>query len=498
MPIAPSDMPLRARAPWAPLGAVGAPLALAVLLNLVVWAALGGRAFQGLVLVSVIPSLLISAAVGGVMQTAIIALLALAAAALLGQGEPTVFLLDAAIFVVIAVGAVLFGRRMRANRDKLEAVTREALAREAHIQSILDTVPDAMIVIDDAGLIQSFSAAAERLFGWTAAEVKGRNVSLLMPEPYQDQHDAYLGRYRQTGVRRIIGIGRVVVARRCDGSDFPIELAVGEMRSGERRFFTGFIRDLTERRRTETRLQDLQAELIHIGRLSALGEMSSALAHELNQPLSAVGNYLNGVRRLMAAGAETAALEEGLDKAAAQVMRAGEIIRRLRDFVQRGDTDRRIENLSKLVEEASALAMLGAREAEIHVSIRLQASTDLVLADRVQVQQVLLNLIRNAIEAMEGSALRRLTISSADQGDDMVRVTVADTGSGLSDAVTRTLFQPFMTTKTHGLGVGLSICRTIIEAHGGRIWTEPNVPHGALFHFTLPAVTAEAEAPDGG
>jgi two-component system sensor kinase FixL len=285
----------------------------------------------------------------------------------------------------------------------------------------------------------------------------------------------------------------VVVGRRKDGSDFPMELSVGEMRSSDRRYFTGFIRDLTERQQTESRLHDLQGELVHIGRLSALGEMSSALAHELNQPLSAVGNYINGLRRMVASGADKALVQDGLEKASAQVLRAGEIIRRLRDFVQKGETDRRIESLSKLVEEASALALLGAKEAEIRVSIRLAPGIDRILADRVQVQQVLLNLIRNGVDAMTGGPERRLTIASAPAPDDMVELSVADTGDGLAPEVLDKLFQPFVTTKKHGMGVGLSICRTIVEAHGGRIWTEPNTPRGAIFRFTLPVVKGDED-----
>jgi two-component system sensor kinase FixL len=379
-------------------------------------------------------------------------------------------------------------------RARMAASTRDLMAREAHLQSILDTVPDAMIVIDEAGLIQSFSAAAQRLFGWTAGEVRGRNIKMLMPQPYRDQHDDFLERYRQTGERRVIGVGRVAVGRRKDGSDFPMELAIGEMRSRDQRYFTGFIRDLTERQKTENRLQDLQAELVHIGRLSALGEMSSALAHELNQPLSAVGNYINGLRRMIASGADQEAIQSGLEKASAQIMRAGEIIRRLRDFVRKGETERHVESLSKLVEEASALALLGARDADIHVAIRLDRDADEVLADRVQVQQVLLNLIRNAMEAMVGCPVRRLTLSSALAADEMVEVSVADTGVGMAPEVLDRLFQPFVTTKSQGMGVGLSICRTIVEAHGGRIWTEPNLPAGAVFRFTLPLVDSGDDA----
>ena len=172
--------------------------------------------------------------------------------------------------------------------------TQDLIAREAHLKSILDTVPDAMIVIDPRGIVQSFSSAAERLFRYTAGEVIGKNIKMLMPQPYRDGHDGYLKRYAETGERRIIGVGRVVVGERKGGSTFPMELSVGEMRSSNKTYFTGFIRDLTERQNTETRLQELQSELVHISRLTAMGEMASTLAHELNQPLSAIANYLKG------------------------------------------------------------------------------------------------------------------------------------------------------------------------------------------------------------
>jgi two-component system sensor kinase FixL len=486
----PDHVLARARAAFIVLG----PLAITGVLTAAVVLGWKSSTPPGLLLLAGMPGMSVGALFGNVRATLSSALVSIIGGVALERGvEPSVVTAELAIFILAAGGAAVFARILARSRQKAAASTRDLVAREAHLQSILDTVPDAMIVIDETGHIQSFSLAAERLFGWSADEVRGENVKMLMPGPYSEQHDAYLQRYRTTGEKRIIGIGRVVVGRRRDGSDFPMELAVGEMRSNDRRYFTGFIRDLTERQMTEGRLQDLQAELVHIGRLTALGEMSSALAHELNQPLSAVGNYINGARRLMDSGAAPEAVREGLDKAAAQTLRAGEIIRRLRDFVQRGETDRRIESLSKLVEEASALALLGVKDAEIRVAIRLDPKHDLILADRVQIQQVLLNLIRNSVDAMLDSPERRLVISSEGVEDDMVRVNVADTGGGMAPEVMEKLFQPFVSTKPNGMGVGLSICRTIVESHGGRIWPEANSPQGTVFHFTLPEVDAELE-----
>lgn len=359
--------------------------------------------------------------------------------------------------------------------------------REAHLQSVLDTVPDAMIIIDPQGLIHSFSATAMRLFGYNAAEVMGHNISMLMPSPYREQHDAYLARYLATGERRIIGIGRLVVGQRKDGSTFPMELAVGEMRSGSRRFFTGFVRDLTERQETQKRLQDLQSELIFMGRFTALGEMASTLAHELNQPLTAATSYLNGARRLLDSGStsDLAMVREAVESAAAQALRAGQIIKRLREFVARGESEQRVEDLSKLVEEATALAMVGARETGVRISFDFDSGASQVLADKVQIQQVLLNLIRNAMEAMQDSAKRELVITSRRADDGMTQLDVADTGSGIAPDIADQLFKPFVTTKKSGMGVGLSISRTIVESHGGRLWAEGRPDGGTVFHLTL-------------
>jgi two-component system sensor kinase FixL len=359
----------------------------------------------------------------------------------------------------------------------------------ALLRSILETVPDAMVVIDDRGGILLFSTAAERLFGYTVDEVYGRNVSMLMPSPYREAHDSYLARYLTTGERRIIGIGRIVVGLRKDGGTFPMELQVGEVRSEAHRLFTGFVRDLTERQRTEQRLQELQSGLLHASRLRSMGQMAAALAHELNQPLTATANYVKAAQRLAdAPQPDRARIRQALELAAQQTLRSGEIIRRLRSFVARGEVERRPEPMGKLIEEASALALVGARELGVRVDLGLEVVVPAVSVDRVQIQQVLLNLIRNAVEAMEQSPRRELSVRVG-AADGMVEVSVADTGPGVAATVAAQLFQPFVTTKPDGMGIGLSVCRTIIEAHGGRLWMEPDPDGGSRFHFTVPVAT---------
>ena len=481
------------------LGLVAAVVAtgLSLLLHLFLSPFLEG----GLAFLIFVPAIVGAAAIGGAAPGALATVLGIAAGlnvARSGDGLTAADMTAALVFLIVGAAITAGGEAFQAMRARSVVATRDLLAREAHLQSILATVPDAMVVITDRGIMQSFSVAAERLFGWKAEEVIGRNVKILMPDSYREQHDGYLDRYLATGERRIIGVGRVVVGERRDGSTFPMELSVGEMISGDRRFFTGFVRDLSERQDTEQRLQELQSELVHISRLTAMGEMASALAHELNQPLSAMANYLKGSSRLLAAEpVPRERLQDAIQKAGDQALRAGDIIRRLRDFVARGEAERRVESLPKLIEEASALALVGAKEHGVRVLFRFTPGVDLVLADKVQIQQVALNLIRNAIEAMDGAPRRVLEVRIDAAADDHAQVTVADTGPGISPDIADQLFQPFVTTKRTGMGVGLSISRTIIEAHGGRIWAEINPGGGTRFCFTLPAV-GEEELDDGG
>src|SRR6476619_5427695 len=236
------------------------------------------------------------------------------------------------------------------------------------------------------------------------------------------------------------------------------------MQSGGMPYFTGFVRDLTEHQQTQARLQELQSELVHVSRLSAMGEMASALAHELNQPLAAISNYMKGSRRLLSASADPnrGKIEGAMDRAAEQAQRAGQIIRRLRDFVARGESEKRIESLNKLIEESGALGLTGAREQGVQLRFNLNPDHDLVLVDRVQIQQVLVNLFRNALEAMAQSPKRELIVSNAAVADDMIEIAASDTGHGFQDDVKQNLFRTFFTTKETGMGVGLSISRSII------------------------------------
>ncbi len=506
MPTAPETLGDRLAALWRraaedrglAFALIAAATALVLALRLAGWRALGLD--PGMLLF--VPVVLGGAALAGAAGGGLATLLSLAAGFLAASLEGAIdaaSVLGALIFALLGMGVSALGEALR--RISLEAAHANAdlQAREAHLQSILATVPDAMIVIDENGLIRFFSAAAQRMFACAEEDVVGKNVSILMPPPYREAHDGYMHRYKRTGERRIIGIGRIVVGQRFDGATFPMELAVGEMQTEDQRFFTGFIRDLTERRETEARLQELQAELVHVSRLTALGEMASSLAHELNQPLSAISNYLKGSARLLSEpDTDKARIAEAIEKAAAQALRAGDIIHRLRRFVARGDSEMRAESLAKLVEEASALAAVGLKAEPVTFRFALDPSADWVIADRVQVQQVLLNLMRNAIDAMHGQPKREIVVRSKPMEGEMVEISVADTGPGITPEAGENLFKPFVTTKATGMGVGLSISRTIIESHGGRIWADlARDESGAAFHFTLKRYIP-VEAGDGG
>ncbi len=446
-------------------------------------------------LLSLTPAVLVVAMVGGLKPITFAAGLSLLAAPSLRwieyPFEPTIGELIAfgsTLLLIVALGEVLQAARRAI--DRTEGVVR---ARDAHLRSILDTVPDATVVSATDGTIVSFNAAAVRQFGYAEEEVIGQNLRILMPEPYRHEHDGYLQRYMATGEKRIIGIDRVVSGQRKDGSTFPMKLAVGEMRSGGERFFTGFIRDLTEREESAARLEQIQDELARLARLNEMGEMASTLAHELNQPLSAIANYSHGCTRLLRDMDDAVAtrMREALEEVASQSLRAGQIIKHLREFVTNGETEKAPEDIRKLVGESAALALVGSREQGVRTVFEYLPDAEMVMVDRIQVQQVLINLMRNAIEAMRHVDRRELTIRTMPADPGEIAVVVEDSGGGIPEEVAGQLFKPFVTTKASGMGIGLSISKRIVEAHGGEMTVSKNAAGGATFRFTLPAYLEE-------
>ena len=354
------------------------------------------------------------------------------------------------------------------------------------LSSILQSVPDAMIVIDDRGIIMAFSRAAETLFGYKSEDVVGENIKCLMTNTDQSHHDRYIRNYLTTGERQIIGIGRIVEARLANGDSIPVELKIGEANIGERKLFTGFIRDITEKQANVHRIGELQAELSNFSRLSAVGTMASAMAHELNQPLTAVANYLEAARDMLddPSSDDLAMVQEAMAAAAEQSIRAGQIVRRLRDYVSRGELDLRPFPLKEIIDDAVTIAKVGIDGPLARVVLRLDDPDVKVMADRLQLRQVFANLVRNAIEALAETENQQVWIHGRQVGEEII-VEVRDNGPGLSEDLLHSPFEAFQTTKATGMGLGLSICQTIVEAHGSSIQVASEPGTGACFTFTL-------------
>lgn len=475
--------------PWAPYVAAIGLVLLTALLRYAIRDVLSDSAV-GLLFT---PAILAAAIMGGLMPGLFATLISAPAVYyfVVIRADPfAAAVFNVLLFALVGTTVSWLGGLMHRARTRWSEARHDLERREAHLQSVLDTVPDATVVIEVDGTMTSFNRAAVRQFGYEPAEVIGQNVRMLMPAPYRGQHDGYLKRYLTTGEKRIIGTDRVVVGRRKDGSTFPMSLAVGETRSDHKIYFTGFIRDLTERQESAELLKEAEGELARLARLNELGEMASTLAHELNQPLSAIANYVQGSIKLLDHVEDEQAIKVrgALAETAKQALRAGDIIRHLREFVTRGDTDKRPEDINKLIEESGALALVGSRERGVRSQFEFGPEPVFVMVDRIQIQQVLINLMRNAMEAMRDSERRELAVRTLVTADNRMCVEVADTGPGISDEIAGQLFKPFVTTKPGGMGIGLSISRRIIQAHGGDLTVARNAAGGATFTFALPII----------
>lgn len=378
-------------------------------------------------------------------------------------------------------------------QEEREAALR---GREAQLRSILDTVPDAMVVIDEEGVILQFSAAAEALWGYPPEEMIGRDYRLLSPRDQFEQNTARLAEYIENE-RGLAGETIPAMGEAKDGRRFPLELRVGLARVDGRLLLTMFARDMTERLADEERLSGLSSELAHVSRLSAMSELAADLAHELNQPLSATANFLAAAAMLIERGEDIDRIAELLGMANDQTLRAGEIIRRLRAFMARGEVEIRPESVEQTVRDAVELVLVGTGQFHIRVDYDFDPAAEWMLADRIQVQQVLVNLLRNSVDALRNAqtASRQITLRSRKFVENMIEIEIADTGPGLPDSVLEQLFSRFTTTKGErgGMGIGLSISKRIIEAHGGELTAGNRAEGGASFRFTV-AAAEEMEA----
>ena len=355
------------------------------------------------------------------------------------------------------------------------------------LRAILHAAVDAIVTIEESGAIESINPAAERAFGYARDELIGRNVSVLMPSPYREEHDRYIAQYLRTGKARIIGIGREIEAQRKDGSVFPADIAVSEVRLPGRRLFTGIIRDLTERRAMEERARLRLEDAAHTARVLELGEMCSGIAHEMSHPLAAIVSFAEGCLRMVrGGGAEPALIEDTLGRVAEQGIRAGEILSGLRDLVRKDESRSEAFHLDATIEETLLLVDHERRRRGIRVEVDREPGLPAVSADRVQIEQILLNLLRNAFHAVEGAERRQVRMRVTRAGSDRVRLIVEDSGPGLTPELCERVFEPFYTTRPSGLGIGLAISRSLAERHGGRLWAESGDGRGARFGLELP------------
>ncbi len=381
-----------------------------------------------------------------------------------------------------------------------EVLRRGSVDYEVLLRAAVEISPGSIIAIDELGSILTFNAAAEAAFGYSSDEIIGRNITALMTEHDAREYDAHLRRHYHSGERRVIGSMRVVEARRKNGDAFPVELYVDEVRFADRRLYVGFLRDITHRREMQAETTTLQRELIHVTRLASMGEMAAALAHELNQPLAAIAVYAEAARLQLNAldESETSGARDSLAKAAAQAVRAGEVIRRMRQLAMGGAGQRRPENLQTIVREAVALATIGARASGVEATVDEGGPLVTVACDRIQIQQVVINLVRNAIDALDSTTgvhdrtrHPRQVLTRIFGDGDSATVSVSDSGPGIPQAIATRLFDPFLTTKELGVGLGLPISRMIIESHGGKLWLDSSSANGTTFKFTLPLERGE-------
>jgi len=360
----------------------------------------------------------------------------------------------------------------------------------AEFQALLDAAVDAIIVIDEGGSIITFNRAAERMFGYVAADVLGKNVSVLMGEPYRSEHDRYVARYVATGDARIIGKGREVEARRANGEVFPVSLAVGEAVNGDKRRFVGIVRDLSEQRAAEQSARALELKLAHVARFNLMGEMAAGIAHEINQPLAAIATYAQAGKRVLQRGnPDIAMLADICNKVDDQARRAGQVIDNLRKFIRKQEIETQSLDVNSIVKDVLNLIEVDAHSEGIPVRVRAAEGLPRVRADAVQLQQVLLNLTRNSVDAMRGGlGKERGIIIATELGERRaVRIRVTDHGHGVSAQLGENIFHPFVTTKREGLGVGLAISKTIVQSYGGTLGYSENPGGGAVFTVELPA-----------
>lgn len=377
-----------------------------------------------------------------------------------------------------------------------------ALATPGIVRQMLDTVPLALIVVDQSGIVRAFSRQAEEMFGFVESEVVGQNVRILTPPHAIDRHDESMDAFARTGRSRIIGANRVEMARHRAGHQFPIEIKVNEITLEDGPGYIGYLRAISNGDLQEREPRAMLAELAQASRVSAMGALATAIAHELNQPLTNIANYTQGLCNLVERQDDFKGRDEVirvLHLCSNQAVRAGQLIHRLRDFVKGGKPHNAPNAVTEIIRDATALAMINGYKRAVHIDYDIPADLPPALVDHLQGQQVVFNLLRNAIEATdtEKGGQHEILISARQLDEARIEISIEDEGPGIDPAIANSLFDSFVTTKGGGMGVGLAICKQIVEANGGQISAGRSERlGGAAFRFTLPIYSNGQERQD--
>jgi len=357
------------------------------------------------------------------------------------------------------------------------------------LEVLMDTAVDAIIIIDSKGKILRFNRAAQEMFVYTAEEVCGRNVNMLVSDPHSTKHDEYIKRYLDTGQARVIGLVLEETGVKSDGSTFPLKLSVGEIKGDGGSRFISIIHDLSEKKAGEEKVRQLEEQLLHADRLVILGELTAGIAHEINQPLTAIAAYADAGRHLVqrSGGGNPDNIHVICERIAEQSRRAAEVVQRLRKLVQTGSVKKARHNINKIINNTILLFDYEIKKRRLKIDFFPASGIDILYVDDIQIQQILVNLVKNGLDAMSAAEQKegRITIHVKKAGK-VVAIEVQDNGPGVSQADRRHLFEAFFTTKPKGVGLGLSICKNIAAAHGGNLRYESPVEGGSRFTLTLP------------
>jgi len=368
--------------------------------------------------------------------------------------------------------------------------TTEAEQSNTLFDALMDAAVDAIIVIDDHGLIRRFNRAAQRMFGYSLEEVRGRNIKMLMPQPHRQKHDGYLARYRKTREASIIGVGRETNGLKRDGTPFPIHLSVGEITGNQvGNYYVGIIRDLTDQKLAEDQVHQLEDQLLHADRLVILGELTAGIAHEINQPLTAIAAYADAGKNLVARGTDLNLQDFQLiyERIAAQSRRAGEVVQRMRKLVRTGTLSKTRHDLNQLIRNILLLFEYEVNKSNVKLEFFSNDALAPMYLDEIQIQQIIVNLVKNSLDALHESGRPDGMIEiRVDRLDKEVAVSVLDNGIGVPENLNKRLFEPFFTTKPKGVGLGLSICKSIAAAHGGSLSFSSPPRGGSCFVLKLP------------